>query len=150
MIAYDLGILLPAGTLWKGTLTYRNYSDNKSITIPSTFLLTRVDTENHANAAFIFAIGYDEEPHANSASRLEIREQGKVIALGDSIERVISHERVGDGVVIVTQSTGTDDNKPASIRKVYSIAPAACSMQKLVKFADGGDWIERHVYRWTR
>lgn len=150
LVAYDFGFLLPAGKPWKGTLTYRNYSDGTSATIPSTLLVTRADTPTNADSAFNFAIGYDEEPHANSASRLEIREQGKVIALGDSVERVVSHERVGDDVVIVTQSTGEDDNKPATIRKVYTISARAFSLQKLVKFEGQTEFFERHIYRWSR
>lgn len=149
-VAYDFGFLLPAGKPWKGTLTYRNYSDGKSVTIPSTLLVTRADTPTNADSAFNFAIGYDEEPHANSASRLDVREQGKVIALGDSVERVVSHARVGNDVVIITQSTGEDDSKPATIRKVYTIAARAFSMQKLVKFEGQAEFFERHIYRWTR
>lgn len=150
LVAYDFGFLLPAGEPWRGTLTYRDYSTDNSVTIPSTLLVTRADTPTNADSAFNFAIGYDEEPHANGASRLEVREQGKVIALGDSVEGVVSHARVGDDVVIITQSTGEDDAKPAMIRKVYTIAARAFSLQKLVKFEGQNEFFERHTYRWTR
>jgi hypothetical protein len=152
LLAYDFGFLLPIPTNspWKGTLTYRNYTDNQSVTIPSTFLLTRADSSTPDTPAFNFAIGYDEEPHANSASLLEIRDQGTTIAQGDSIERVQSHQRVGDNIIIVTESTGTDDSKPATIRKVYTIALRSFSIQKLVRFDGTPDFFERHTYRWSR
>lgn len=143
-IERDLNILLPTGSQWKGTLTYLNYTDSKPVTIPSTFKLTK------AADGWLFAIGYDEEPHANSASFLQLVDAGEVLKNGDTSERIVGRTTQGDRVIITTELTGEDDNKPASIRKVYSIAPAAFSIQKLVKFTDGGDWFERHIYRWTR
>lgn len=140
----DFDVLLPTGSLWTGTLTYLNYTDSQPVTIPSTFKLTK------AADGWLFAIGYNEEPHANSAVSFKLLDGGATIANGDTTEHVEGRRVVGNRIEITTISTGIDDNKPASIRKVYSIAPAAFSMQKLVKFADGSDWFERHIYRWTR
>jgi hypothetical protein len=139
--------LLPTSSTWKGTLTYLDYTSNKPTTIPSTFKLTQAAD---SSSAWNFAIGYDEEPHANSATRLELRDYGRVLQLGDTTETVLSSIRQGNRVDITTQFTAADDNKPATIRKVYIISPNAFSMQKLVKFADQPDFFERHIYQWSR
>jgi hypothetical protein len=143
----DLDLLLPTSSIWKGTLTYLDYTSNKPTTIPSTFKLTQA---TDSSFAWNFAIGYDEEPHANSATRLELQDFGRVLQLGDTAETVLSSIRQGNRVDIATEFTAEDDNKPATIRKVYIISPNAFSMQKLVKFADQPDFFERHIYQWSR
>lgn len=140
----DFNVLLPAGAGWTGTLTYLDYTANKPVTIPSTFKLTKADT------GWLFAIGYDDEPHANSASPLRLAEAGEALQNGDTTERVLGRVKQGERVVITTELSGEDDGKPASIRKVYTISSSAFSLHKLVKFAGDADVFERHIYRWTR
>lgn len=140
----DFDVLLPTASPWKGTLTYLDYAASKPVTIPSTFKLTKADN------GWLFAIGYDEAPHANSDISFKLLDGGANVASGDTREQVQSRRTVGDRIEITTISSGTDDNKPASIRKVHSISPATFSLQTLVKFADGGGWFERHAYHWTR
>ena len=142
--ADDFNTLLPTASPWSGTLTYLDYTANKPVTIPSTFKLTKAGT------GWNFAIGYDEEPHANSASPLRLVDAGHALQTGDVTERVLSRVTQGDRIVITTESTGEDDRRPATIRKVYTISSRAFSLQKLVKFTGDADFFERHIYRWTR
>lgn len=132
---------------WTGTLTYLDYTSAKNTTIRSTL---RVRTVKPAAGAWTIAIGYDDEPHADSASELRLIDDGTAIKNGDTVERVISRAQSPDAIEIVTEHAGKDDNKPATIRKTYRIAGNVFSITKRVKFASSADFIQRHEYRWTR
>jgi hypothetical protein len=97
-----------------------------------------------------WATGYDDEPHADSASEVRLIEGGQAIQSGDTFERVVSRVRERDRVTFTTEHAGTDDNRPAKIRREYRIGPGEFSIGKLVKFEGSGDFIQRHEYRWTR
>ncbi|MBL0869170.1 MAG: hypothetical protein IBJ18_01175 [Phycisphaerales bacterium] len=132
---------------WSGTLTYLDYTSAKNTTIRSTL---RVRTAQPASGIWTIAIGYDDEPHANAASELRLIDAGTAIKNGDTTERVISRSQSPDAIEIVTEHAGTDDQRPATIRKTYRIAAKAFSIVKRVKFAGSDDFIQRHEYRWTR
>jgi hypothetical protein len=91
-------------------------------------------------------MGYDDEPHADSGEIAKLEEGGTVFRG----QRVLEREETGGRVRIVTETRGDDDRKPATFRFVYVIEAKSCSIQKLVKFDEGGEFFERHVYRWTR
>lgn len=131
---------------WSGTLTYLDYTSAKNTTIRSTL---RVRTVKPASGIWTIAIGYDDEPHADSASELRLIDDGSAIKNGDTVERVISRAQSPQAIEIVTEHAGKDDNKPATIRKTYRIAAKAFSITKRVKLNEG-DFFQRHEYRWTR
>lgn len=132
---------------WTGTLTYLDYTSNKHTTIRSTL---RVRTDKPSSGIWSIAIGYDDEPHANAASELRLIDDGTAINSGDNTERVISRAQSPEALEIVTEHAGTDNTKPATIRKTYRISDKSFSITKRVKFTGSSDFIQRHEYRWTR
>lgn len=139
----DLDTLI--GPTWRGTLTYLNYGSDKLSTIPTSLLVART-----GEAAWSWATGYDDEPHADSASEVRLIEGGQAIQSGDTIERVVSRVREGDRLSFMTEHADADDNRPATIRREYRIGPGEFSIRKLVKYEGEGDFFQRHEYRWKR
>lgn len=131
--------------MWSGTLTYLDYTSNKPTTIRSTLVVKSI-----APGAWTWATGYNDEPDANSASEVRVIENGAAIQSGDTVERVVSRVRVGEKVTITTQHDGTDDNRPATIRREYIVAPGRFTIAKFVRFEGEGEFFERHVYNWSR
>jgi hypothetical protein len=138
-------MLLPTTSRWTGTLTYLDYTSNDQRTIPSTLLVTRA-----GEAAWNIAIGYDEEPHANSSANFSLERNGSTIVSGDERLDVVSRESTAEGVRIVARTQGEDDKRPATIEKVYTISPTRFTLEKRVKFAGQTDFFRRHIYQWQR
>jgi hypothetical protein len=150
-----IAVVLPAdidrltGPTWHGTLTYLDYTSKKNTVIPSGMLMERSATNRSSSAGtqWNFAVSYDDEPHANSASPFVLSADGQML----DGEIVLERRTLPDGSVrIVTEATGEDDNKPAQIKHVLTISDKACSRQKLVKFQSQSEFFERHIYSWTR
>ncbi len=150
-----------AEVTWRGTLTYRNYSDGKSVSIPSNVRLERQPPSGPPTTlgTYKWMTGYDDEPHVDSATVFSIIEGGRALQFGETIERVVAFTRtpstdeasfaLGTRVVI-TEHAGEDDNRPATIRKVYTLSSHTFSVQKLIRWNDSDHFIERHIYRWSR
>jgi hypothetical protein len=136
---------LLAGPVWSGTLTYLDYTSNKSTTIRSTLLVKSISP-----GVWTWATGYNDEPDANSSSEVRVIEKGAAIQSGDTIERVLSRIYDGDHVEITTEHADIDNKRPATIQRVYDIAPGRFSIRKLVKVEGEGEFFERHVYNWSR
>ena len=134
-----------AGPVWSGTLTYLDYTSNKSTTIRSTLLVKSISP-----GVWTWATGYNDEPDANSSSDVRVIEKGAAIQSGDTVERVVSRVRRGENVTITTQHDSTDNNRPATIQRVYVISPGRFSIRKLVKVEGESEFFERHVYNWSR
>jgi hypothetical protein len=143
VLATDFGRL--AGPTWRGTLTYLNYGSNEKSTIRSTLLVANV-----SEGVWSWATGYDDEPHADSASQVRLINAGAAIQSGDTVEHVLSRVARGDSVEIITRHQGTDDNRQATIQRVYEITPGRFSIVKLVRFEGEAEFFERHAYNWTR
>jgi hypothetical protein len=143
------------GPTWKGTLTYRNYSDGEWVTIPCN---VRVAAEHspQTRAQYTWSTSYTDEPHADGATLVTVDAVGRTISMGDVQEQIVAmtgtpYSLGSQTEVLVTEFAGEDDARPATIRKVYTIGAKVLSVQKLVRW-DGSsrDFIERHVYRWHR
>ena len=134
-----------AGPVWSGTLTYLDYTSNKSTSIRSTLLVKSISP-----GVWTWATGYNDEPDANSSSEVRVIEKGAAIQSGDTVERVVSRVRVGESVTITTQHDSTDNNRPATIRREYIVAPGRFTIAKLVRFEGESEFFERHVYNWSR
>lgn len=133
------------GPTWRGALTYLNYGSNELSTIRSTLLVANV-----SEGVWSWATGYNDEPHADSASEVRLIDSGAAIQSGDTIERVISRTQRGTSTELTTEHQGTDDNRPATIQRVYEISPKQFSIRKLVRFDGEPKFFERHAYTWTR
>ena len=118
------------GAPWKGTLEYLDYTSQKQVTIKSTLAVRRLPAQSDGTTAWSMAIGYTDEPDANSGETAMLSADGTLR--------------------VVTEQDGPDDNRPARFRFVYLIGPATVSIQKLVRFAPTEAFFERHIYRWGR
>jgi hypothetical protein len=132
------------GPSWKGTLTYLDYTSKKLTTIKSTLLVSKSPKKERV---WTFSIGYTDEPDKNGGDDRELSRDGKTFAGQSVIERTVGT----DGTLkIVTEEEGEDDHQPARFRFTYRISKHEFSLRKLVRFKSGGDFFERHIYRWKR
>jgi hypothetical protein len=132
-----------AGTEWNGTLTYVDYGSGKRIAIPSRLRITQPSGDA---SALLFAYSYPDEPNANQSSTIAISADGRMI----DDERIVEKAVDGDVLRIVTERSGTDNDKPALIRYTYSIAAGRLSIAKHVRFEGSDAFIERNQYAWVR
>jgi hypothetical protein len=130
------------GSPWIGTLTYLDYKSGEKTTIDSNVTIRRVGTTR----SWEYAYGYSKEPHADSTEVITLNGEGT--KLGD--EWVISRDDIPGGVRFITQTTGEDDHKKATLRFEHVVTEHAFSRRKLVKFDGESSFFERHVYEWSR
>lgn len=134
-------LLVAVGDDWTGTLTYRDYSP------PHGDVTLQVEAKVKAVAGGLsIALHYPREPGADGISDLLLTDGGRVF----DGEPVISAERAGDTLQIVTEAACEDDNRPATCRHIYSIAPKQLGWRKLVQFAGDGEAVRRNDYSFTR
>ncbi|WP_231459978.1 hypothetical protein [Pedobacter sp. Leaf132] len=130
---------------WNGSLTYLDYSTGKPYTMPANIVVKRIGKTNK----FSFANIYPNEMNANSVDTIMISTDGKLL----NDELVISHKRMLTGnTEIITETMGTDgnENKPATIKHIYTVGNKVYKKQKYVKFNPEDEWIKRHEYAYTR
>lgn len=131
--------------IWKGTLTYLDYSSGKPYSMSADLEVKRKDASNE----FLFIYTYPKEKSANTEQTIIISEDEKYIGK----EQIESRKDLPDGgVQIVTQKSGKDgnDNKDALIKQIYTIGKTSFSIRKEVLFSDDNKWIKRHEYVFTR
>lgn len=138
----DLEIL--EGTKWTGTLTYLDYSSNKTTTIKSNLTVTRKSKEP---PVWTFAYEYPDEPKANDSSDAVLEEGGRKF-FG---EAVIEKKYLPDETLrMVTTQPGTDNGKKALFRYTYLINSKSLSIKKEVQIEGSSVWFERNEYSWAR
>lgn len=132
------------GGPWIGTLTYRDYSSNKEVSIASNLKVIRA-TEN--NRAWIFEYEYPKEPKANSKETVVISEDGTSV----NDEKVVAQESLAGGVLrLVTERAGDDNDQDALIRHIYLISNSSFSSTKEVRPQGSTKFFERNRYSWRR
>ncbi|MBC7795499.1 MAG: hypothetical protein H7Z37_01340 [Pyrinomonadaceae bacterium] len=130
------------GKQWRGNLTYLDYGKNEKVSIPSNLTVTR-STVN--NLSWIFDYQYPDEPKANNKETIVISKDGKII----DDETVIERTSQTDGTLkIVTEKSGTDNDKKATFRFTYLINKTSFSIKKEVKLDDAKEFFERNEYSW--
>lgn len=128
--------------LWRGELSYLDYSKNTWTNIPSNLRVTRSEQDP---SVWLWSYGYDDEPHANAKDGLRLSSDGK--SLGE--EKVISRTRLHKGIIrIVTTMMGKDDGRDAQFRFTYLFNKDSFERKKEVKLNGADDYFVRHVYRW--
>jgi hypothetical protein len=138
----DLEPLL--GDPWTGTLTYLDYGTGKPVSIRTTLVVTRSAADP---ARWFFDYGYPDEPDEASREEVVVGDGGRT--LGG--EAVVELARPAAGpLVVVTESRGTDDDKPATIRRTYEIGAGGFSVAKHVRQDGAAGFVERNRYRWAR
>lgn len=131
--------------VWKGRLTYLDYTSGKPFTMPANITINSINGTNN----LLEKSEYPNEPKANGVDTMYILQNGLQINGASVTARTVS----SDGTVkIVTEKKGRDgnDNKEAIIRKTYFISSSRLTILKEVKFVDGSDWITRNEYSYTR
>ena len=133
----------PAAGSWSGTLTYLNYSDGTPFSMPVELRI--VQTEETNNLTFYYS--FPDEPHANSEETVSISDGGTML----NGELIISKNLLEDGnVEVVTESTGTDDDQPATIRQTYTIGADVFVTRKDVQFVGQEEWLNRNEFNFKR
>lgn len=134
----------PAAGKWKGTLTYLDYTSNKTETI-------KVNLEVAVSAPDQFTIEYyyTDEPSHNNRQVMIIKDGGKMV----NDDKVVEKTRLLDGSVrIVVESKGPDgnDNRKALFHEVYVLSSGSLSVSKWVKFEGETEFFERNKYVFSR
>ncbi len=134
---------------WRGSLTYLDYSSNKSYTMPADVNISQVADSK----TFIFSNIYPDEPKANSADTLVISKNGKML----NKKNVTSKRKLDDGIAevileIITEILSVDgnDNKPAIIRHTYLLGNNTYTKTEHVQFVGQNKWIKRNEYSYKR
>lgn len=144
------------GAPWTGTLTYRDYQTNKETTIESTLEVIKLPGlaqvgNDFADAGVVprweFRFGYPREPKANSTNIVQLSHDGRRFDNELVIKRSESPENT---LRFITQSRGSDNDKPATFRHLYALTDNSFTITKLVKPDDAVDFFERNAYRWKR
>ena len=121
------------GARWVGTLTYLDYSKNKSVSIRSDLIVTEVP--DHP-ASLEFSYLYPDEPKANSKTTISIKNNGA--SLGD--ETLVSNTRIDTTTLkIITTNAGQDNNRTAQFRFTYVLNARAFSILKEVRVEGSAD-----------
>lgn len=128
---------------WSGTLTYLNYSDGTPFSMPVELRIVQTEETND----FTFYFSFPDEPQANSEETVSISEGGTML----NGEPVKSKHLFEDGnLEIVTESTGTDDDQPATIRQTYIIGADVFVTTKDVQFVGQDEWLNRNEFNFKK
>lgn len=132
------------GVQWQGTLTYRDYSSGKSVTIRSGL---RVEPLLPDSAAWLFRYSYPDEPQADGIDTVLVTMGGRVLDGAQVVDRTNGAE---GWWTAVSERRGRDNNRPALLRHTYRFEAASFSVRKEVLPEDEDAWVERNRYEWRR
>lgn len=133
------------GPAWKGTLTYLDYTSEKTTTIASTLVVVRRPASGAAS--WDVRIGYTDEPEKDGGETVTMS-RGRDEFLG---ARIVERARLEGGTLrITTEARGEDDRRPALIRKIHTLGPTRYVLRKMVRFDGTAEFFERHRYDWSR
>jgi hypothetical protein len=134
----------PLSGKWTGTLSYLDYTSNKSESINANLY-----TEIKNNSLFDLNIYYTDEPSHNAKDEYRIRKKGTMINDTKVIERSV----LPNGFLkIVLEERGKDgnDSKPATFHHVMIISKNKFTLTKLVKFDGETSFFQRNQYSFSR
>lgn len=128
---------------WVGSLTYKNYSDGKMVSIPCNLSVNQLDDKS-----FAVNYSYPDEPKANSKGKIVIKKKGGALGKG----KIIQNELKDDGTrIIKTKSKGKDNNKKANIIRTYSLSPRVLTIKKEVNYIGETEKnLVRNIYEFKR
>lgn len=128
---------------WSGTLTYLDYQNGKPFSMPVELRIVQIEETNE----FTFYFSFPDEPQANSEETFSISDGGTML----NGEPVTSKRLFEDGKLeIVTESTGTDDDQPATIRQTYIIGADVFVTRKDVQFVGQEEWLNRNEFNFKK
>lgn len=136
----DLDIL--TGDEWKGELTYLNYSDGKSVTMPVNLRVAKLK-----EGVYQFSYIYPNEPKANSTAKVKINKDGTKFAG----KRVVKVERKPDGTVYLqADGKGSDNRDAAWFYFNYTLSATKFVSKKTVQYKGDDEKFVRNEYRFSR
>lgn len=128
---------------WEGTLAYIDYSSGEPYTMPANVKISQSKKKNKWN----LVISYPNESSANEKDNLKLSKNGKRL----NKMNVVARERIESEVLqIITEKTGKDNKKKATIRNIYILGKNQMILRKEVKFEDSLEWLVRSEYNYTR
>lgn len=128
-------------TSWTGNLMYINYLDGQPVN-----LRTTMQIEIKGNQ-IIMRTQFTDEPGANSKSSIKLKKGGSYFGS----EKIIERTKLKDGTLkIVTTFKGKDDNKSASMFKIYLIGENDFSITKTVIFENSQEQLVRNKYTYLK
>ena len=89
---------------------------------------------------------YPNEPKANGKGKIKISEDGLML----NKEAVVAKEVLTDGIKIITEYSGKDNNQKAQIRNTYILQARSLVIRKEVQFEDSEDWLKRSEFTHTK
>ena len=134
----------PIAGKWTGTLTYLDYTSNKTERIPANALI-----EFAAENSYDQYLYYTAAPDKNKKFRYTISDDGRM--LNDMI--LAERKVLDDGhLQMILESSGADgnENKPARFRHILIIGEKTFSITKLVRFEGEKEYFQRHRYEFGR
>jgi hypothetical protein len=133
-----------AGAQWKGALTYLDYRRNKKVSIPTNLTVSPSPGDP---LSWTFEYLYPEEPQANSKMIVTLGKDGRTVGGETVVERTAL---AGKTVKVVTEQRGTDNDRPALLRRSYLLGATRLSIKKEVRYDGAGEFFERNEYSWSR
>lgn len=126
---------------WTGKLTYLDYSSGKPYSMPANLVV--VARKNK----FILVNIFPNEPKANSADKVKISKNGQKIN-----KQVVKSKLVlsNGQTQIMTEYSGKDNNKKATIRMYYMISEQQFIIRKEVKYIGEDTWLKRNEYKYVK
>jgi len=128
-------------TKWKGTLTYKDYSNGNLTTLQTTLSVSLKKNK------VITEIKFPREPKANSKNSIKIKKDGAYFGN----EKVITNEISEDGTVKITTSfVGKDNYKKATMYKMYLFNKDTFTIVKEVQYLDSNKRFMRNKQNYKR
>ncbi|MBK8610083.1 MAG: hypothetical protein IPL84_09070 [Chitinophagaceae bacterium] len=129
---------------WTGSLTYLDYTSNKSETVQASL---EVSMKN--KTVFMFAYSYPNEPGRGGKEKFKLSENGSKINNMKVIERI---EQPEGGYKIVLEEKGKDGNegRTAIFRHIFEKKDQQLTITKMVKFEGTDDFFQRNQYQFKR
>ena len=132
------------GAQWTGALSYLDYGKNAKVSILSNLTVAQPKNDK---SSWIFEYQYPDEPKANNKKTVVISKDGKTF----DGESVIEKTSLADKTIkIVTEKSGTDNDKKALFRYTYLLNKSSFSIKKEVKYEGTTDFFVRNEYNWKR
>lgn len=135
--------LAPTIGLWKGQLTYLDYTSGKPYSMAANLHISLSPDQK----GYLRKFEYPKEPQANNSDTIMVDKQ----YFGDA--KIVSVDLISPtDLTWVTEKSGEDgnDHKKATLRLTYQVKGNQYRITKEVRFEGTPTWIKRHEYLFAR
>lgn len=129
---------------WSGTLTYLDYSSQRTITIKAT---VEVKQEASDSNNIMLAYDYPNEPGHEEKEIIEIRGNQFFI---EGQQVIMEKDSGGNSLQFVVEKEGMDNNRRATVRRTFYFSRNAFSIKKEVRHDGAQIFFVRHEYKMLR